>query len=161
MSAWFIQSILRRVAPAYVEAGLALWLWNPLVLNEGVINGHNDLVLWAVTLAGIWLLVRGRALPGLLVLVAAGLIKVTAWVVIPVPAAIGSRRSRSDHGPARGCRTAPEAANCRSGCVHASRCHPAAEMCTWQPSPYCCRRLPRWCWSGTGGGKRHSRISNE
>ena len=86
MSAWFIQAILRRVAPVYVEAGLALWLWNPLVLNEGIINGHNDMVLWAVTLAGIWLLVRGRALPGLLVLVAAGLIKVTAWVALPVAA---------------------------------------------------------------------------
>jgi hypothetical protein len=86
VSAWFIQAILQRVAPTYVEAGLALWLWNPLVLNEGVINGHNDLVLWAVMLAGVWLLVRQRALPGLLVLVAAGLIKVTAWVVLPVAA---------------------------------------------------------------------------
>ncbi len=86
VSAWFIQAILQRVAPAYVDAGLALWLWNPLVLNEGVINGHNDLVLWAVMLAGIWLLVRQRALPGLLVLVAAGLIKINAWVALPVAA---------------------------------------------------------------------------
>ncbi|CAG0932012.1 hypothetical protein TFLX_02410 [Thermoflexales bacterium] len=86
VSAWFIQGILQRVAPAYVAAGLALWLWNPLVLNEGVINGHNDLVLWVVLLAGIWLLVRQRALPGLLVLVTAGLIKVNAWVALPVAA---------------------------------------------------------------------------
>ncbi|HTP11066.1 MAG TPA: hypothetical protein VMP08_22585, partial [Anaerolineae bacterium] len=86
VSAWFIQSILKRVAPAYVEASLALWLWNPLVLNEGIINGHNDLVMWAVILAGVWLLTRQRALPGLLVLVAAGLIKITAWVVLPVVA---------------------------------------------------------------------------
>jgi hypothetical protein len=85
-SAWFIQAILQEVAPMYVEAGLALWLWNPLVLNEGVINGHNDLVMWTVMLAGIWLLVRGRALPGLLVLVAAGLIKINAWVALPVAA---------------------------------------------------------------------------
>ncbi len=86
VSAWFIQAILRRVAPAYVEAGLALWLWNPLVLNEGVINGHNDLVMWAVMLAGVWLLLRRQVLPGLLVLIAAGLIKVTAWVALPVVA---------------------------------------------------------------------------
>ncbi len=86
VSAWFIQSILQRVAPTYVTAGLALWLWNPLVLNEGIIHGHNDMVMWAVILAGIWFLVRQRALPGLLMLVAAGLIKVTAWLVLPVAA---------------------------------------------------------------------------
>ena len=86
VSAWLIQAILQKVAPAYVEAGLALWLWNPLVLNEGVINGHNDLVMWAVMLAGIWLLIRQRTLPGLLVLVAAGLIKINAWVALPVVA---------------------------------------------------------------------------
>ena len=86
VSAWFIQAILRQVAPQYIEAGLALWLWNPLVLNEGVINAHNDLMMWAVVLAGIWLLLRQRAVPGLMVLVAAGLIKITAWVTLPVAA---------------------------------------------------------------------------
>ncbi len=85
-SAWLIYSILRTVAPHYADAGLALWLWNPLVLNEGVIHGHDDFVMWAIILAGVWLLLRQRLSLGLIVLVLAGLIKASAWIVLPVAA---------------------------------------------------------------------------
>ena len=79
-----IFSLLRQLAPAYAEAGLAVWLWNPLVLNEGALHGHNDLVMVTLALAGVWLLLRHRPGAGLVVLVLAGLIKVYAWIMLPV-----------------------------------------------------------------------------
>ncbi len=59
VSGWLIYAILARMATGYAVAGLALWLWNPVILNEGVIHGHNDLVLIPLVLGGIALLLRG------------------------------------------------------------------------------------------------------
>ncbi len=60
-SGWLIYAILARMAPGYAAAGVALWLWNPVVLNEGMIHGHNDFVLIPLVLGGIALLLRGAA----------------------------------------------------------------------------------------------------
>lgn len=79
-----IYAILRRAAPEHALAGLAFWLLNPLVLNEGALHGHNDLVMVSFMLAGVWLLGRARPSAGVLLLTAAGLVKVSGWVVLPV-----------------------------------------------------------------------------
>ena len=34
---WLIYAILRQISPRHAQAGIALWLWNPVVLNEGVL----------------------------------------------------------------------------------------------------------------------------
>jgi len=80
----FIYAILRQIASSYAVAGLALWLWNPLVLNEGALNGHNDLVMVAIMLAGLWLMLGRHATVGVVTLVVAGLVKVSAWILLPV-----------------------------------------------------------------------------
>ena len=41
----FIAAILQRVAPKRALAGTLLFAWNPLILLEGVANGHNDLLM--------------------------------------------------------------------------------------------------------------------
>ncbi len=84
ISGALIYAILRRVAPAHAVAGLAFWLLNPLVLNEGALHGHNDLVMVTFMLAGMLLLVREHSNLGVVLLTAAGLVKVSAWVVLPV-----------------------------------------------------------------------------
>lgn len=86
ISGGLIYVILRRIDPRYAAAGLALWLWNPLVLNEGALHGHNDLVMIAVIMIGLWLAVRRHETLGIIVLVAAGLIKLQAWLMIPIVA---------------------------------------------------------------------------
>jgi hypothetical protein len=86
VSGLLIYAILARAAPAYRMAGPALWLWNPLTLNEGTLHGHNDLVAVPIVLTGLWLVNRGRGVAGLVVLAAAGLVKANLWIFLPVAA---------------------------------------------------------------------------
>lgn len=79
-----IYSILRQRAPWLAEVGVGLWLLNPLVLNEGALNAHNDLALCAVTLGAFWLVARGNESWGIVVLLSAGLIKFPIWILLPV-----------------------------------------------------------------------------
>ncbi len=100
-SGWLIYAILMQTAPQFALAGLAFWLWNPVVLNEGVMQGHNDLALIPIVLGGIALLLHGEEggaaksssallrgasadVAGILLLAAAGLVKATIWVLLPV-----------------------------------------------------------------------------
>jgi hypothetical protein len=58
--------ILRRVSPGDALLGTVLFAWNPLVLLEGVANLHNDMLMIALMLGGIWALsfVGRGSLPG-------------------------------------------------------------------------------------------------
>jgi hypothetical protein len=72
------------LASEHAAEGLALWLLNPLVLNESVGHGHNEVITATVILLGLWLLLRGQPKLGLTTLIVAGLVKVIAWIVVPV-----------------------------------------------------------------------------
>ena len=78
-----IYGALRQTAPEHAEAGLALWLWNPLVLNEAVMNAHNEVLTVIPIVAGMWLLLRKRPVAGVVMLITAGLVKATAWLLVP------------------------------------------------------------------------------
>ncbi len=62
-SVLLIAAILRRVAPERALAGTLLFAWNPLILMEGLANGHNDMLMLALLLAAFWALSQAR-LPG-------------------------------------------------------------------------------------------------
>jgi alpha-1,6-mannosyltransferase len=49
-----IAAILQRVAPKRALTGTLLFAWNPLILLEGVANGHNDLLMMALILGALW-----------------------------------------------------------------------------------------------------------
>ncbi|MBN1485670.1 MAG: hypothetical protein JXA37_13230, partial [Chloroflexia bacterium] len=51
-----IAAILRRKKPEWALAGTLLFAWNPLVLHEGLANGHNDLLMALFMLAAFWML---------------------------------------------------------------------------------------------------------
>ena len=51
-----VAALLLRVAPKRALSGTLLFAWNPLILLEGVANGHNDLLLMAFILGGLWAL---------------------------------------------------------------------------------------------------------
>jgi hypothetical protein len=56
LSTIMVASILRRVSPSMALSGTILFSWNPLVLLEGVANLHNDMLMIAFLLGGIWAL---------------------------------------------------------------------------------------------------------
>lgn len=74
---------LVTVRPERAATGALIWLWNPLVLWEGVGNAHNDIVL-AVPLAlavAAWL--RRRYAVVVPLLVVAALLKFVTLVLVP------------------------------------------------------------------------------
>jgi hypothetical protein len=52
----FIALLLRRSAPERVLQGTLFFAWNPLILLEGLANGHNDVLMIGLLLAGVWVL---------------------------------------------------------------------------------------------------------
>ena len=57
-----IRRILSVVAPSFVNVGLVLFGLNPLVLIEGIVNGHNDLLFMGLALFGLAFLLEKRLL---------------------------------------------------------------------------------------------------
>ena len=58
-AAGLLWSNLRRTAPERAAQGLVLFLWNPLLVIETGISGHNDAFMLALVLLGVWLHLRG------------------------------------------------------------------------------------------------------
>ena len=81
----FIYTIVKRERDA-TTARVALlgWLWNPLVLISTAIGAHNDVLMLAFILLCVWLFQRQKFLWGLIALVLAAHIKITALVLVPV-----------------------------------------------------------------------------
>jgi hypothetical protein len=76
--------ILWRVDPETAATGTLFFAWNPLVVLDGVGNGHNDAVMMLPALVGLGLVMRGRELPGLAFLALAAAVKYSVAVLIPV-----------------------------------------------------------------------------
>jgi hypothetical protein len=57
-----IAAILQRVAPKRALAGTLLFAWNPLILLEGVANGHNDLLMMSLILGALWALSKTESM---------------------------------------------------------------------------------------------------
>lgn len=83
-SAALIAGILRRSRPDLALAGLAAWLWNPLVLLAAAVGAHNDLLMVALLMLGLWLMQSRQPLLALLALILALHVKLTALIWLPV-----------------------------------------------------------------------------
>jgi hypothetical protein len=79
-----IFSIARRRAPAWAAAALLAWLWNPLQLTASAVGAHNDVLMVLAIVIALWLLQRERWLFGLLALLLAAHVKLTALLLLPV-----------------------------------------------------------------------------
>ncbi len=75
-----------------------LWLWNPLVLWEGVGNAHNDLIMMLPIAAALWAWETGRIRWVLPLVVASALIKYVAIVIAPVALVACLRRETTPRG---------------------------------------------------------------
>ena len=66
----------------FAPRDLILFTWNPLLLIEGVGSGHNDGPMMVLALAGVLLLTKQAARPGLFVLTVASLVKYVPALVV-------------------------------------------------------------------------------
>ncbi|MCR4405751.1 MAG: hypothetical protein NUW24_02350 [Anaerolineae bacterium] len=75
------------VRGCYSERALGaafLFAWNPLVLFETAVNAHNDVVMMAFVLLGVYLFQRQRYHSMIAAVVASALIKVASAFLVPV-----------------------------------------------------------------------------
>ncbi|MGH2915532.1 MAG: glycosyltransferase family 87 protein [Solirubrobacteraceae bacterium] len=80
---------LRGLDPVKAAALVGL---NPVIVVYGVGGGHNDLLMLAILVAGIYVLLRQRAGAGGAMIVAATAVKLTAGVLLPFAVAAGAGR---------------------------------------------------------------------
>jgi hypothetical protein len=82
--AFLVYDIVRQRLPEWALAAALAWLWNPLVLWDGVANAHNDVVLMVPVMLGIWAWVRGRDGAVIPLLILSVLIKYITVLLIPI-----------------------------------------------------------------------------
>ncbi|HWD75108.1 MAG TPA: polyprenol phosphomannose-dependent alpha 1,6 mannosyltransferase MptB [Solirubrobacteraceae bacterium] len=89
---------LRGMDPVKAVAFVGL---NPVILVYGVGGGHNDLLMLAILVAGIYVLLRHRDGAGGAMIIAATAIKLTAGMLLPFALAAGAGRRVATSGRAR------------------------------------------------------------
>ncbi len=103
---WLISNILKNMgrSPRTVTLGTLLYAWNPLVIEETCLGGHNDTIMVTLLLLGIWFSVRAEqqdfARPSRYLLPAiaftlATLVKITALPLIVLYLVFLARRAMS------------------------------------------------------------------
>ena len=76
--------ILKGLAPERAAQGVVLFLWNPLVIIESALSGHNDTCMMALALLALWLHVRGFKAGAVVALALSALVKVITWPLVPL-----------------------------------------------------------------------------
>ncbi len=79
-----IYTITAYQSPQLAPAALLAWLWNPLLLTATAVGAHNDMLMLLLMLAAVLLVQRQRWLLGLVMLVLAAHVKLTALLLLPV-----------------------------------------------------------------------------
>lgn len=82
--AWLILASLRRHAPERATQGLVFFLWNPLVIVETGLSGHNDSVMLVLVLLAVWLHLRGWKTGAVVALTLSALVKFLTGMLIPL-----------------------------------------------------------------------------
>ena len=83
-SAWLIWILLRRLSPEYTTTGTLLFLWNPLVIIECALGGHNDAAMMLLALLALWLHLRRCPTGAVVALTLSALIKVVTAPLVPL-----------------------------------------------------------------------------
>ena len=82
--AGLILASLRRHAPERAASGLVFFLWNPLLIIETGISGHNDSVMLVFVLLAVWLHLRGWKTGAVVALTLSALVKFLTGMLIPL-----------------------------------------------------------------------------
>jgi hypothetical protein len=79
-----IYLITQSSSTPYAAAALLAWLWNPLLITATAIGAHNDMLMLLLILGALRLFQRRRWLLGLLALLLAAHVKLTALLLLPL-----------------------------------------------------------------------------
>ena len=83
-TAYFIGKILRKISPENEIFGIIFFALNPLVLIEGLVSGHNDMVMVFFAVFGLYLLIRKNYIFSFLFLFLSIGIKFATVLLLPV-----------------------------------------------------------------------------
>jgi hypothetical protein len=76
--------VLNQLAPQRAALGTLLFLWNPLVVIESAMSGHNDTCMMFLALLAVWLHLRGWKIGAVVALALSALVKVITWPLVPL-----------------------------------------------------------------------------
>ena len=79
-----IYRMTRAFNPSFAVPAMLLWLWNPLLLWEGIANGHNDVVAILPLALALWAWQSKKDEFVIPLLLASVLIKYTALPLLPI-----------------------------------------------------------------------------
>lgn len=79
-----IFSIVRRHSPERAAQGLVMFLWNPLVIFETGLSGHNDATMIALALLAVWLHQRGFKACAVVSFTLSALVKFLTGMFVPL-----------------------------------------------------------------------------
>ncbi len=102
--ALLVYALLRRRQPDLAPAGLVFFAWNPLVLYEFAVNGHNDATMMAFALLGIYFWERRRPLLMTAAFTLSFLVKIPTAPLLPLFLLAWARDARRQAQSAAGCR---------------------------------------------------------
>ncbi len=80
----FIWGSLRKYSPENATRGLVLFMWNPLLVMETGLSGHNDSVMLALVASGVWLHLRGHKACAVVALTLSALVKFLTGMLVPL-----------------------------------------------------------------------------
>jgi len=93
-----IWSSLRKYSPENATRGLVLFLWNPLLVMETGLSGHNDPVMLALVAFGVWLHLRGRKAGAVMALTLSALVKFLTGMLVPLYMLLVLREAKTWRG---------------------------------------------------------------
>ena len=94
-TAWLIYDVVRHERPGEAIAAAVAYLWNPLLLWEGIGNGHNDVIVMLPVVAAVWCWRRGHDRWVIPLLVASALTKYVTALLVPFAILLLWQRRRS------------------------------------------------------------------
>lgn len=83
-SCWSINKILVKTKPKLRSLGLSVFALSPLVVIEGLVSAHNDLVMMALVLMAFWLMLEKKLIPGWILLGLSIGIKFATVFLLPI-----------------------------------------------------------------------------
>ncbi len=98
LCAIFIWLILRAKFPERTAQGLVFFLWNPLLVVETGLSGHNDCTMLALVLLGFWLHTQNAKALAVIALTLSSLVKFLTGMLIPLYIVLVLRETRNLRG---------------------------------------------------------------
>lgn len=84
LDGWLIHALVRLRWPERAGWAYLAFAWNSMVLIEGVVTGHNDVLILTVVLVSAWLLMWGRRSLAFAGLMVSGLVKYSTMPLLGV-----------------------------------------------------------------------------